>query len=198
MAIIDQVNINNDMKFELIPKIGDQLVTFGDVSDMQTKFEKLKLFYKKVIPVYGWSRYNRINLEYKGQMVATINGMKDIATDSAQTIQLMKALATYSSLMASDTTQSMLPDNEHNTTSPELINKSIQREEAVDNSNGQTNVPATTVVAPKPGPVGVVKPVVVKSVTAKPATSKNVSAKVEKNKVTANSKKKGLELNINY
>jgi len=177
MAIIDQVNINNDMKFELIPKIGDQLVTFGDVSDMQTKFEKLKLFYKKVIPVYGWSRYNRINLEYKGQMVATINGMKDIATDSAQTIQLMKALATYSSLMASDTTQSMLPDNEHNTTSPELINKSIQREEAVDNSNGQT-IPAVTpvVVVPKSAPLVVsVKPAASKPIIAKPATLKTAA-----------------------
>ena len=177
MAIIDQVNINNDMKFELIPKIGDQLIIFGDVSDMQAKFEKLKLFYKKVIPVYGWSRYNRINLEYKGQMVATINGMKDIAADSVQTIQLMKALATYSSLMASDTTQSMLPDNEHNTTSPELINKSIQREEAVDNSNGQT-IPAVTpvVVVPKSAPLVVsVKPAASKPIIAKPATLKTAA-----------------------
>lgn len=189
MAIIDQVNINNDMKFELIPKIGDQLIIFGDVTDIQAKFEKLKLFYKKVIPVYGWSRYNRINLEYKGQMVATINGMKDIAADSVQTIQMMKALATYSSLMASDTTQSMLPDNEHNTTSPELINKSIQRDEAVDNSNNQKNVSTTTVAKPVVVKSVTAKPAMVEIITkAKPAASKNVSKKVEKNKVTANPK----------
>jgi hypothetical protein len=153
-----------------------------------------------VIPIYGWTRYNRINLEYKGQMVATIKGIDDVAADSAQTIQLMKALATYSSLMASDTTQSMLQDNENNTTSPELINKSIQREEADDNSNDQTNVPATNVaIAPKPAPVVITKPVVTKPVTAKPvpakpiakakpASAKNVSTKVEKKKVTANPK----------
>jgi len=205
MAIIDQVNINNDRKFELIPKIGEQLITFGDVSDMQAKFEKLKLFYKKVIPVYGWSRYNRINLEYKGQMVATIKGIDDVAADSVQTIQLMKALATYSSLMASDTTQSMVPDNEHNTTNPELINKSIQREEADDNSNGQTTLPVTVpVTATKPAPVvakpavnataASTKPVAIKSTTIKPAVkvkptlTKTVSNKVDKNKTTAKPK----------
>ena len=201
MAIIDQVNINNDRKFELIPKIGEQLITFGDVSDMQAKFEKLKLFYKKVIPFYGWSRYNRINLEYKGQMVATIKGIDDVAADSVQTIQLMKALATYSSLMASDTTQSMVPDNEHNTTNPELINKSIQREESDDNSNGQTTTPVSaTVLTPKSAPV-VVKPTVIVSpaakkpvtaksttvkpvVKAKPTETKPASNKVDKNKPT--------------
>ncbi len=177
MAIIDQVNINNDRKFELIPKIGEQLITFGDVSDMQAKFEKLKLFYKKVIPVYGWSRYNRINLEYKGQMVATIKGIDDVAADSVQTILLMKALATYSSLMASDTTQSMVPDNEHNTTNPELINKSIQREEADDNSNEQTiSTVSPVVVLPKPAPVAVpTKTASTKPTIAKPATLKTVA-----------------------
>jgi cell division protein FtsQ len=177
MAIIDQVNINNDRKFELIPKIGEQLITFGDISDMQAKFEKLKLFYKKVIPVYGWSRYNRINLEYKGQMVATIKGIDDVAADSVQTIQLMKALATYSSLMASDTTQSMVPDNEHNTTNPELINKSIQREEADDNSNVQTTTPVNIKVpATKPVPVVVpTKAAETKPITAKPATLKTAA-----------------------
>jgi len=174
MAIIDQVNINNDRKFELIPKIGEQVITFGDVSGMEAKFEKLKLFYKKVIPVYGWSRYNRINLEYKGQVVATIKGIDDVAADSVQTIQLMKALATYSSLMASDTTQSMLSDNEHNTTNPELINKSIQREEADDNSNEQMTTPVNIKVsATKPAPVVVsTKAAVTKPITAKPATLK--------------------------
>lgn len=177
MAIIDQVNINNDRKFELIPKIGEQVITFGDVSGMEAKFEKLKLFYKKVIPVYGWSRYNRINLEYKGQVVATIKGIDDVAADSVQTIQLMKALATYSSLMASDTTQSMLSDNEHNTTNPELINKSIQREEADDNSNEQTTTPVNIKVsATKPAPVVVsTKAAVTKPITAKPATLKTAA-----------------------
>ena len=178
MAIIDQVNINNDRKFELIPKLGEQLITFGDVSDMEAKFEKLKLFYKKVIPVYGWSRYNRINLEYKGQMVATIRGIDDVAADSVQTIQLMTALATYSSLMASDTTQSMTPDNEHNTTNPELINKSIQREEADDNSNGQTpTTVSVTETAPKPAPVVAKPAVIVKPATIKPATVKSTTVK---------------------
>jgi hypothetical protein len=172
---------------------------------MEGKFEKLKLFYKKVIPVYGWSRYNRINLEYKGQMVATIRGIDDVAADSVQTIQLMTALATYSSLMASDTTQSMTPDNEHNTTNPELINKSIQREEADDNSNVQTTIQANpTVVAPKPAPVvakptAVVNPAAKKSVTvksttvkpmvkAKPTVTKPATNKADKNKTTAKPK----------
>jgi len=200
MAIVDQVNITNDRKFELIPKIGDQLILFGDVSDMKSKFEKLKLFYSKVIPVYGWSRYNRVNLEYKGQMVATIRGIDDVAADSVRTIQMMQALATYSSLMSSDTTQTMLPDNEHNTTSPELINKSLQRDETEDNNNGQTNVQLKTLaVEPKLPAVSVsAKPVAKTPVNpaitpVKPITNKKMSVQPAKNSVAPKTKNNKTE-----
>ena len=132
MAMIDQIAITSQRHFELIPKLGDQLIILGDASDLDQKFEKLKLFYKKVMPVKGWSKYNKINLEYKEQIVATIKGVADVQADSLRTLDMMKALADYSAKMASDTTQALAIDNANNTTDISLITKSISRGDEPD------------------------------------------------------------------
>ena len=46
MAMIEQVDITPQRNFEMIPKIGNQLIVFGDATDAVEKFEKLKVFYK--------------------------------------------------------------------------------------------------------------------------------------------------------
>jgi cell division protein FtsQ len=70
-AQIQQVYINSDREIELIPYIGKQTILLGDISDMDTKFHNLVLFYKKAISRSGWSTYNYINLKYKNQIVCT-------------------------------------------------------------------------------------------------------------------------------
>lgn len=130
MAMIDQVDITGQRNFELIPKIGDQVIVFGDAKDMEQKFQKLRLFYKNVIPRYGWSRYNLINLQYKGQLVAKIRGMEDVVADSLRTMEMMKAIAAYTAKMAADSTQTIQQDNEKNSTNESLILQSFQRDDA--------------------------------------------------------------------
>ena len=81
MAMIDQVDINTSRSFELVPKLGKQRIIFGDATDINSKFDKLKLFYKDVITQSGWNRYSTINLQYKNQVVASIRGKDDIKAD---------------------------------------------------------------------------------------------------------------------
>lgn len=132
MAMIDQVAINGHREFEMVPKIGEQLIIFGDAKDAEQKFNKLRLFYKKVIPRYGWGRYSVINLDYKGQVVAKIKGADDVSADSLRTIQIMQAIASYTSKMASDTAQTIVQDNVNNSTDVSLILQSLQRDEETE------------------------------------------------------------------
>ncbi|MBI3141947.1 MAG: hypothetical protein HYZ16_03890 [Bacteroidetes bacterium] len=45
-------------------------VVLGNAQDLDHKFDKLKEFYTKVLPIKGWGAYRRIDLRYKDQIVA--------------------------------------------------------------------------------------------------------------------------------
>ncbi len=132
MAMIDQVEITDNRAFEMVPKMGDQLILFGDAKDADNKFNKLKLFYKKVIPMEGWNKYRLINLQYKDQVVAKIKGMEDIVADSLQTIRILQAIAANSSKKAGDSSQVIMQDDDRNSTNISLILQSLQRDELSD------------------------------------------------------------------
>lgn len=70
-AMIDQVVVNADGEFELIPRVGVQRVLLGDGSELQQRFEKLRIFYEKGIPKADWRRYARIDLRFADQIVCT-------------------------------------------------------------------------------------------------------------------------------
>lgn len=69
MAQIDQVNINN-YEFELIPKLGSHLIAFGRGDEIEQKFNRLLLFYKKVMQKTGWNYYSNLDVRFKKQLVA--------------------------------------------------------------------------------------------------------------------------------
>jgi len=68
---IQQIYINLDEEIELIPRVGRHNIIFGDVSDMDEKFKKLMIFYKKGLNYTGWNKYKTINLKFKNQIVCT-------------------------------------------------------------------------------------------------------------------------------
>lgn len=141
MAMIDQIAITNERHFEMIPKIGDQLIIFGDANNQTEKFDKLRLFYKKLFPQQGINKYSLIDLHYKNQVVAKLKGKEDVIADSLRTIQYMKALAAYSAKMASDSSQTISEDNAKNSTDISFILESLQRDEVADPS--VSDLPAT-------------------------------------------------------
>lgn len=70
-AQIEQIYVNKVSDFELIPKVGNHKIVFGGVDNLDSKFEKLMIFYKKGLSKTGWNEYSAINLKYKNQVVCT-------------------------------------------------------------------------------------------------------------------------------
>lgn len=69
-AQVAQIDINARKRAVLYPQVGDEMIEFGRPVDLEKKFKKLKIFYKEILPRVGWNKYNRINVEYEGQVVA--------------------------------------------------------------------------------------------------------------------------------
>ncbi len=143
MAMIEQIDITAQRNFEMIPKIGNQLIVFGDAKDVDEKLKKLKLFYKEIMVKAGWDNYSVINVQYKNQVVAKRKGAEDVAADSLRTLQIMKIIVERAQLQAADSLQIMLKDNRANTVDSTMIQQSIQRDD--------NNESADIIEKPKPG-----------------------------------------------
>ncbi|MFM2206581.1 MAG: hypothetical protein RL213_556 [Bacteroidota bacterium] len=68
---IEQIYMNMNCDMELIPRVGDHTVVFGDCRNLEPKFDKLYLFYREGLSKTGWNRYGTINLKYQDQIVCT-------------------------------------------------------------------------------------------------------------------------------
>ena len=55
----------------IVPSIHGHVVNMGTCDNFDSKFEKLKLFYKKVMPVKGWMYYDTVSVKWNKQVVAT-------------------------------------------------------------------------------------------------------------------------------
>ncbi len=69
-AQVAQLDINSQGKITILPQVTGQLVEFGKAEDIENKFRKLMIFYKEILPTRGWTRYERVSLEYEGQIIA--------------------------------------------------------------------------------------------------------------------------------
>lgn len=69
-AQVAQLDINSDGKITLYPQVTGQRVEFGVAENIETKFKKLMIFYKEILPQRGWTKYERVNLEYDKQIIA--------------------------------------------------------------------------------------------------------------------------------
>jgi cell division protein FtsQ len=70
-AQIEQVYVNSKFEFELIPRVGSQVIELGGTENLEEKFDNLKLLYLKGFNKIGWNQYSRISLKYKNQIVCT-------------------------------------------------------------------------------------------------------------------------------
>lgn len=168
MAMIEQVDITAQRTFEMVPKIGGQVIVFGNAADLDAKFDKLLQFYKKVIMKTGWNRYSIINLQYKNQVVAKIRGKDDVSADSLRTRQMMEIIAANAARYAEDTITRFIQDDKKNN-DISMIQQSIQRDEPGEGYDEGPAKPAetpqvkTVTAAPvKDAPKPVQKPAAVK------------------------------------
>lgn len=70
-AQIEQIVVQDENDVILISRIGDQEILMGSLDDYESKLERLKTFYNKVLPETGWNRYSKLNLKYNKQVVGT-------------------------------------------------------------------------------------------------------------------------------
>ncbi|MCX8490194.1 MAG: cell division protein FtsQ [Cyclobacteriaceae bacterium] len=69
-AQVAQLDIAKNGKISIYPQMTGQLIEFGKPENIEVKFKKLLVFYKEILPTRGWTRYERVNLEYEGQVIA--------------------------------------------------------------------------------------------------------------------------------
>jgi cell division protein FtsQ len=69
-AQIAQMDIDNRGEMVIYPQVTGQRVEFGTTEHYEAKLANLMVFYKEVLPQKGWTRYERVNLKYDGQVIA--------------------------------------------------------------------------------------------------------------------------------
>jgi len=72
-AQIEQIYINDNQEIELVPRVGSAIILFGDLTNIEQKFDKLQTLYAEGFSVIGWNRYKTIDLRYNDQVVCTKN-----------------------------------------------------------------------------------------------------------------------------
>jgi cell division protein FtsQ len=70
-AQIEQIYVDPNGEFELIPRVGTHTILIGGADNLEDKFERLFVFYRIGLSKTGWSRYNIINIKFKNQVVCS-------------------------------------------------------------------------------------------------------------------------------
>jgi len=67
---ITQLHFQSD-EVIVIPRVGNQKIHFGTLTNVSEKLANLYQFYKKAMPVKGWQTYSDISVKYNNQIVCT-------------------------------------------------------------------------------------------------------------------------------
>lgn len=70
-AQIEQIYVEKNAELTLAPRVGDQIIHFGEPDDFVRKMEKLYALYTKGLHPREWNNYSEINLKFEGQIVCT-------------------------------------------------------------------------------------------------------------------------------
>ncbi|MDN5201428.1 cell division protein FtsQ/DivIB [Fulvivirgaceae bacterium BMA10] len=68
-AQVAQLDMDNEGRITIYPQIGKQYIEFGRPVNVEEKFKKLKILFKRILPERGWNTFSRVNIEYNNQIV---------------------------------------------------------------------------------------------------------------------------------
>ncbi|MFZ6051001.1 cell division protein FtsQ/DivIB [Halocola ammonii] len=68
-AQIESIYVNSDREIELLPRVGNHRIIFGDSQNIDKKLKKLMAFYKETVHAVDLNKYKTINLKYRDQVV---------------------------------------------------------------------------------------------------------------------------------
>ncbi|HMZ46099.1 MAG TPA: hypothetical protein PLU36_04795 [Chitinophagaceae bacterium] len=87
-AQIAQVNILPNATFEIIPVLGNQIISLGNADELDKKFKRLLAFYKYAWLQNGINKYERLNVEFNNQVVAIKKGVS-VFSDTTKAKQII-------------------------------------------------------------------------------------------------------------
>ena len=70
-TLVTMYSMRDSNNIFLVPSIYGHVVNIGGVNGFEQKFDKLKLFYREVMPAKGWETYDTISVKWNHQVVAT-------------------------------------------------------------------------------------------------------------------------------
>ena len=70
-SLVTMINVENPNNVYSVPAIYGHVVNIGPPTGIDAKFEKLKQFYREVLPYKGWETYDTISVKWSHQVVAT-------------------------------------------------------------------------------------------------------------------------------
>jgi cell division protein FtsQ len=68
-AQIAELQVDEIGEITVIPQVGQHTIEFGTADGYEEKFKKLKIFYKKILPVKGWEKYSKVSVKFRNQIV---------------------------------------------------------------------------------------------------------------------------------
>lgn len=68
-AQMAQMDIDRKGQIRFVPVLGDHIIEFGSATDIEAKLNKLKVYYKQIMPVRGWDKFSTVKVQYKNQVV---------------------------------------------------------------------------------------------------------------------------------
>lgn len=83
MAQIQQVNIDPQSQFEMIPMVGNHLILLGTAEHLAAKFKRLNAFYEQALVQQGLNTYEKLDIRFSNQVVAIRRGTEKAQIDSA-------------------------------------------------------------------------------------------------------------------
>lgn len=66
---IGEINVDRRGDIIMHPQVGRQRLEFGSAENIEKKFNKLKIFFKQILPTKGWNAYKRVNVAYGDQII---------------------------------------------------------------------------------------------------------------------------------
>jgi len=121
MSDIEQLNITQERKFEIVPLIGNHVIEFGDGNDYEKKFHRLFVFYREVLSKTGFDRYSKIDVQYSGQVIGTKRGGNISRSDSLQAVKNILQLIKSTRQLQADTVKQNTKPLEHNTITEQTL-----------------------------------------------------------------------------
>ncbi len=147
MSQVAQIDITADKTFEMVPLVGNHLVKLGNGENIAAKFNRLMVFYKQVMSKTGFDKYKLIDVQYKGQVVAS-RYAGDPKVDSVQLRKNVEKLLRQSVESENDTiVRVLLPIVKLEKDSTDTPDPSLQDKPVVNNTN---NNDKTNSVSSKP------------------------------------------------